>query len=66
MAKKTSAPAPKKPQQGIVAAKLASSFDALAQQIEDAECREGRGAQKAAALAKLSEAKSYLGDFTTD
>ena len=65
MAKKTSAPAPKKPQ-GVVAAKLASSFDALAQQIEDADCREGRGAQKAAALAKLSEAKSYLGDFTTD
>lgn len=63
--KRTSAPAPKK-EQGVVAAKLAASFDKLAQEIQDADCREGRDSQKAAALAKLNEAKSYLGEFAVD
>lgn len=62
MAKKTTAPKA----HGVAAAKLVSLFDALAQQIEDADCREGRGAQKAAALAKLHEAKAYVGDFAID
>lgn len=63
MAKKTEA---KKQQQGVVAAKLAASFDALAQQIQDADCREGRDAQKAACLAKLHQSRALIGDFTVD
>ena len=62
MAKKTKA---KKPQ-GVVAAKLAASFDALAQQIQDADCREGRDAQKAACLAKLHQSRAMIGEFTVD